>query len=279
MNISFEVVKILESTNVTEVYVESGFRLSLINDFTAQTIKILNDPTLTTGERLVKTENIQRLVFNMATDLGVQGSTIQLANSAIDSMIYICYNNKSLTRLINRITENKHGFMYQHCLLTTYLSFHLISQTKWGTKEQLKIMTFVAFFHDIALLDESYHDFKTDDEVESSNLTDEEKRKVLDHAALSASVVNKFNAIPFGVGTIIKQHHGNKSGRSISKLSQVLSPIAAIFVVAENWADMVISYEKRKEKLTKEKVLKALHQKLPLRHFEKIIQLINKIDI
>lgn len=279
MKITFEAKQLLNTTHTQEVYVQSSDRLSIVNDLTTQTIELLEDKSISVSQKSKNTENVQNLIFNLASDLGVQEATVKLADTAIDSMIEVCQEDDSLTKLMNRVLNNKHGFMYQHCLLSTYFSYHLLSLSPYATEEQMKLLAFIAFFHDISLVDPDHHSYQTDEEVEASNLPADDKRKILDHAALSASIVNKFSGIPFGVGTLIKQHHGNKSGRSISKLSQVLSPIAAIFVVSESWAEIVIEADSKGEKISKEQIIHSLHTKLPLRHFEKIIQLINKTSV
>ena len=69
----------------------------------------------------------------------------------------------------------------------------------------------------------------------------DDRIKVLSHALESAKIVDQFPKIPQGIGAIIKEHHGSKTGVGfVETYSANLMPLSMMFIVTENFVDALL---------------------------------------
>jgi hypothetical protein len=150
---------------------------------------------------------------------------------------------------------------------------------EWGSKDQQVKISFVAFFHDIALQDEKLLLLHSDKDIETAQLTDSEQKKVKEHAVRAAHFLAKYySSLPLGVDIIVKQHHGSRNGIGFN-LSQNISPLAIVFIVAEEWALWAIKYENDVEMLDRKRVITYLRHKYNLPAFKKALSSLDKLTI
>lgn len=105
-------------------------------------------------------------------------------------------------------------------------------------------LTFVSFFHNITLPSELIF-INTTEELEAFGGPPSIKKKIEEHALDSAKILTKFKSrVPLGLETIIKQHHGARDGIGFDSFSQNISPLALVFLVADEWATLMLKSEK-----------------------------------
>lgn len=261
------------------LYVRSDERLQFVNSLTLQISSLLNDPKLNTEDRIDLTATAHQIVMEQARSMGISDSTISLATDCIDSMKQLLKEIKDLEHLLNNFLKNSHTYMYQHCFLTNYIGIHLIKKMPWSSKEQQEKFTYICFFHDISLKQDEYVKIHTEEELDKLDIPEQDKKIVRNHALLSAKIVSNFPKIPFGVDTIIKQHHGSKTGEGLNKLYKDLSPLALVFMLSEEWARLSFEAMKKENFIPKEKIIQTLYQKYNTQAFHKILPHLNELNL
>ncbi len=263
----------------SQLYVNRHKRLKFVNSLTLQIIAKLNNPDLSLNERMTTTEVAYQMVMEQARQIGVADSTMALANSCIDSMNIIVDSIPKLNTLLKNLMNNPGSYRYKQGLLINYIASHIIKKTKYPSKEQQEIISFVSFFHNIALTKDEYAQIHSDKQLEKSDLTDKEKDLIKKHALIAAKLVlTAEQKIPYEAGIILKQHHGSSKGLGLSNLSASISPLAIIFIFAQEWTNIILKYELDKERPHKLKIIEMLHRKYNIGGFNKILPLLHTLD-
>jgi hypothetical protein len=267
-----------EYEGINQLFVLSGQRLKFVNSLTFQITSKLNDPNLTVEDAIKVTATAHQMVMEQARKLGVSDSTLELANNCIDSMNKLIADIPMLDKLLNRLLESNSTFMYQHSFLTAFIGSHIIKKMRWSSKEQQDQYSFICFFNDVSLPRDEYARFRTDDDVLNSDIPEKDKKIILNHAMLSAKVISKFSKFPYGVDTLIKQHHGSKKGQGFNKLYMNISPLAIVYILAQEWADIVLDSFDKQTKPDKKKIIEMLSKKYSIAPFQKVIPTLHTLD-
>ena len=85
------------------------------------------------------------------------------------------------------------------------------------------------------------------------------------------------SGIPLGVDAIIKQHHGSRSGVGFSQSPQSISPLALVFLIADEWVTNLMISEKNNYHLSHEVLLTIVKNKYRSLSFQKIIKSLEKL--
>ncbi len=275
-----EVIILLKNDGVETIYVKAKDRLRFINSLTVQTTEFLKIDRLNLEEKIQTVNRGHEIVRNMAKQMMMDQETIELAQASVEAMFSIVNQVKTLKQVLE-VTHNDHmSFMYRHCLLTTFIACHIIKHMEWGTRDQQTKIAFVAFFHDIALNDDKLCMIHTQQELEAANLSEEEYKRVEKHALCSAKFLAKYySAIPLGAEVIIKQHHGSRTGIGFGEISQNISPLAIVFLIAEEWAIWALRNQDIDSALEREKILNKIRRKFDKPGFKKVIATLEKLDL
>ena len=178
------------------------------------------------------------------------------------------------------MTTQDVNVMFRHSLLTCYIASHIIDKMEWGNQEQKVKIAFVSFFHDISLNDDAHVLIHTDEELERLDATQEQKINIKRHAINSAKILNKYyTSLPFGVETIVKQHHGTRDGVGFSAYPMSVSPLALVFLVAEEWVGYILKAEALGMHLSKEEALDKIKLKYKGFSYQNIIKAIKDLSI
>lgn len=194
-----------------------------------------------------------------------------------------------LPRFLSNIKEKKQCYTFIHSYLCGILTYQLAVHYEWQSDQAKEALIYLSMFHDISLLDTDLSQFHTMVEIE--NFDEKTKKRILEHAAESAAIVEKFNNVPFGLTQMIREHHGEKEGEGFAtSLSLNVSPMVMMFIVIEEFATQVIKVIGKNpkidhEKLKKEnaKIIKALEKSYSKLTYQKTVQelaiLLDKIDL
>jgi hypothetical protein len=264
----------------TEVYCKANHRLEVINSFTASVQSILEQPNLTIQERFEQTDVAFELITKAVGAVELPKEIINLSRTTIRSMERIVVQIPDLRNLYRSFIERNSSMRFKHSLLMIYLGQFIIQKQSWNTPNITEQWTYLCFFHDIALDKDEYLKFEVDEDLKNSNLSAFEKDLILNHAQISAKLLENVRDIPVGIDTLIRQHHGSKMGNSLSGMSMSISPICIIFIMLENFVDFLLS-KNESIKSTKEIniFIEGLFIKYPYTTYKRYIPLLNTIPI
>ena len=228
---------------------------------------------------MVLTSKVQEMVHENIREIGVTDDTAKLALAGIDSMNVIIGQVPTLKALLSNLEASQSSFRYKHCLLGNFLCFHIVSKMEWGTQDQSSKLSMVAFFHDIALNEDSLCEIHSDFELDNADFSDKQKQTVEKHALQAAKLLQQFPDLPLGVDLIIKQHHGTRSGIGLSMNTQSISPLALVFIVAELWAHKILNSLKAGDVISKDAAISQLKQRFSQPVFRKVIDSLDRVEI
>jgi len=279
VDISIKDVDDLIARGVTTLHVPSGFRLRFAKSVSDKYIDLLKKDNLSVEERVEVTDEALNAISDQLRNSGLAEETILLAQQSIQSISKVVEESKTLAGLLAAIMNNKTSYQYKHCQLITFVCFHILKNMEWGTKEQQDKLGFVSFFHDIVLQNDEMVRISDEEELADSNLSDKEKKIVKRHALLAADLVKDHPKLPLGAEVIIKQHHGSRTGIGFNQMSTSVSPLAVVFVVAEEWTQIVLDAQEKEKRVSKKKVLGYLKEKYSKGPYSKVVDALESLEM
>jgi response regulator RpfG family c-di-GMP phosphodiesterase len=186
--------------------------------------------------------------------------------------------NPKLSKLLDRLLSNKTSYLYKHTQILTYISLHMIRNIDWGTPEQEDKISFISFFHDIALENDVQCQIHSTYELKRAELTTEARTLVERHAQIAAEFVSKFPHAPMGTDQIIRQHHGMLNGVGFSEhFGANVSPMAIVFIVAEEYTRIIMKRDNGP--FNGPEMIKELKDVFPTSRFAKIVEKLMTLSI
>lgn len=262
------------------LYVKASGRLDLVSSFSSSVLEVLSpDSGIDLRRRNQETSNAYEMVSEQVRSIGVTETSMELAKASIMSMEKMIDEMDSIQALYDQIREDELSLRYRHGLVTAYVANHLLSKTDWGHEQQQHLITYMAFFHDMVLTEDYMLKYEHDNDVMESDLPDLEKSIIINHARLAAKIISSTKGFPSGLDILIKQHHGCKMGDSLNKVSMAISPLAIVFILSEEWANLSLEAEEVGKSYTKEKIIRYLKRKYEFPNFKKLIHLLDELDI
>ncbi len=241
---------------VNYCYVLKKDRLKFVNHLTDHALQIINSPKRIDKKDFLGAANqiYESAKLNL-NEVGFDERTKELAKESTKAIMTIINSETKLIELLKMLEENESDYGFKKSVLVSAVVHRILKAINWNSKSQLECISFVAFFHDILLLDEKLIKIRSDYELKTSGLTPEEIKQVNEHAFKTAQLINEIDKIPFGALEIITQHHGTRNGIGFSnKTSNNISGLAALFRVAEDYVHAFLNDEKFKH----DKVIKDL---------------------
>ena len=221
---------------------------------------------------------IGELLAKKLVAIGVNEETITLAKKNIETMKGQVKTYPKLAKLMDRLLSNKTSYLYRHTQVMIFIALHIIKNIDWGNPEQEEKITFICFFHDIALETDAQAEIKSTLELKKIDLPPNEKQLVEKHAQMAAEIVQKFPHAPMGADQIIRQHHGVLNGIGFSEhYGNNVSPVAVVFIIAEEFTRIVL---KRGEgPFDRVEMIRELRDHFPTSRFAKVVDVLQNITI
>lgn len=262
---------------VMYLYVNKLERLDFVSNVTAELISTLKNEELEEDEQISATDKGIELLSKKLLTIGITEETIGLARKNMESVRNNVKKNPKLARLLDKLLSNKTSYLYKHTQILTYVALHIVRNIDWGTPEQEDKISFIAFFHDIALESDLQCQIKSTAELKRSSLTSEERTLVEKHAQIAAELVSKFPHAPMGTDQIIRQHHGQLNGVGFSDhYGANVSPMSVVFIVAEEFTRIIMNRESGP--FDREEMLRELKEEFPTSRFAKIIEKLQTVQ-
>ncbi len=151
--------------------------------------------------------------------------------------------NSMLANIFRSIAADKDNYLGSHAILTAQLSCALATMLKWSSETTFQKLTFAAFFHDIAITNQTLAQISTIAELDTrqGEFTEDEIKKFKNHASIAVQVTSKFKEVPTDVDTIITQHHERPDGSGFPRglTAENIAPLSLIFIIAHDLVNHV----------------------------------------
>ena len=280
-NVKTEEIKALIDAGTTTIYVPAPDRLKFVNHVNTSLLSRLTEAK-SEEETLSATDESLHVVREEALkgESPVAITTQELSSAAIQACVEIALKNPSVASLLKKLLQNKASFLYKHTQLIIHVSQHIIDKMEWGSNEQKAKLAFVAFFHDICLTDDKYIKYKSDTMVTiDTAISNVEKDLIIGHAKIAADIVRNFPNAPIGADVIILQHHGQISGSGFAHtFTNSISPLAIVFIIAEEFAHLMLAYPENTDFSSKKKEMIArLNSMFTRSKYTKVIETLESI--
>lgn len=268
---------------IKQLYIPSGLRLKVVNLASEIVLKTLDDSKNDHAEMLKASEQGFEIVADfLGAGEKVSEEVVEISRKCMETMKNTLKKVPRLGPLLKQLVENKSGYLYLHAIVGIYISRHIIKNISWGSEEHSEKLSFVFFFHDIFLspIFAAHPDLKyEEDMLLHSDLSEDEKETILNHARLASEAVKTFPRCPLGADTIILQHHGTSNGVGFTiEYKDDTSPLAKVLLISESFVEELI--KERSNGMAKtlvSEIVNKLHLKFPNHTYKKIINCLDTI--
>ncbi len=197
------------------------------------------------------------LALRSIMEQGLNVSTIQLADTVIQSMISTTDRSKVLGPLFRQIIGLSTGRLFKKGQITLMVALEVLKQKNPALglparDDSAAKMAYAAFFADLRILDlgdsaqaEELAMLDSPELKILAALDDEVKIKFINHALDAALFIRKNPEAPLDVDIIVKQHHGSSNGSGFKTEYAQLAPLSRLFILAEAFARQFIHYSEQ----------------------------------
>lgn len=273
-----KLLKEIAQEGIKNMFVDKMDRLEFVNNVTSELMSQLEKSEISPDELISASEKSVELLAKKLVAIGVNEETIILAKKNIEQMKASVKTYPKLAKMMERLLSNKTGYLYKHTQILIFIALHIIRNIDWGNPEQEEKITFICFFHDIALETDEQARIKSAIELKKLDAPVHEKQLIEKHAQLAAELVQKFPHAPMGADQIIRQHHGMLNGLGFSEVyGGNISPVAIVFIISEEFTRIVLS--RGDGPFDRTEMLRELKDSFPTSRFQKTLDLLNTITI
>jgi len=231
-----------EQQGLKEFYIPKDYIQYFTTFVTNNLVKKLERDDLSIEERILTTSNGHDMVRDRIESMGLDDAIVDLADASINSMIKSVKDSPEVTGLLKFLFSSKVSYAYQHCHLLTLMCHYIFSKQSWYKPEHLKILSFVSFFSDLTLKTPQQIQIGSNQELAISNLTDEERNQVINHASDAAKILSGHPEFNDYVKTVLLQSHGKFNGIGFEdNPSEELHPLSKVFIVADNFVKILLN--------------------------------------
>jgi hypothetical protein len=271
-------IKGLIAEGVLRLYVDKLDRLEFVNNVTSELMSHLEKNEISADEQMSASEKSVELLAKKLVAIGVTEETITLARKNIEVMKFQVKAYPKLAKLMDRLLSNKSSYIYKHTQIMIFVALHIIQNIDWGNPEQEEKITFICFFHDIALENDIQAGVRSALELKKLDLPVHEKQLVEKHAQMAAELVQKFPHAPMGADQIIRQHHGTLNGIGFSEhFGSNVSPVSIVFILSEEFTRIILS--RGNGPFDRMEMIRELKDSFPSSRFQKMIDLLQTITV
>jgi hypothetical protein len=203
--------------------------------------------------KIDKQSRAYEITLDRLHSLGIDELTVELVEESVKAMENSLKSMNGLSEFLQSMRANKISYSYAHSYLICLILHKIVDHFDWETTKMRERMTYIAYFHDISLENPDWMPINSESMLDETLLTREQKKQIQNHALESASIIERFPKIPMGIGTILKEHHGSKTGIGFPEtLSISIAPLSMMFMVVESFVgDFLELEEPRQEDLTR----------------------------
>ncbi len=290
-NFEYEYFKILEkdtpigdslqkyvSEGVEHLYIDANERLRFINQASKAIVGELNRSDLSDEEKVEITSQGMGIVAEEIFDSEeISAEMAAISKACIESISEVVNAVPKARKLLAMLLENQADYCYKHSVLGTYIAGQIIDHISWGSTEQKEKVAFSFFFHDIYLVPiyKKYPSAVSEEDILfQPEVSDEDKKIVLEHAYKAGLLVKSFPRCPMGADMLITQHHAMVGGKGFAvNYKDDISPLSKVMIIAEEIGTQILIDTKDGQKLNfdKKRMCAQLREKFVNHTYRKII--------
>lgn len=267
-----------QESGLKDFYISKDHFSGFVNFVTSKLTEKLKDPAIS-GEKLIRLEaEAYEVTLDRIHSLGIDDYTIELVEESVKSMENSLKDNNALLNFLQSLRANKLSYAYAHSFLSSLILHKIVNYFDWESTQVKEKLTYVAYFHDISLHNSNLMKINNPTDLKDGNLSEEEKKIILNHARESANIIERFPQIPNGIGTILMEHHGSKSGIGFPEtLSISIAPLSMMFVVVEHFVDEFLKIQGTPKNEDFEKIFMRFHRVYNKVTYQQTLQALEKM--
>lgn len=231
-----------EEQGLKEFYIPKDYVQYFTTFVTNNLVEKLERDDLTLEDRILTTANAHEIVRDSIQVMGLDQASVELSDASINSMVKSVKNSPEVANLLKFLFSNKVTYAYQHCHLLALMCHYVLSKQSWYKQEHLHILSFVSFFSDVTLKSNQQMQIGSMRDLAESNLTDEEKRQVINHAADAAKILETHPEANDYIRTVLLQSHGKLDGVGLEENpGEDLHPLSKVFIIADAFVKTLLN--------------------------------------
>lgn len=235
-------IKKYEEQGLKEFYILKDYIQYFTTFVTNNLVQKLERTDLTLEERILTTANAHDIVRDSLQGVGFDEATIDLSDASINSMVQSVKDSPHVSGLLKFLFSNKVTYAYQHCHLLALMCHYVLSKQSWYKPEHLETLSFVSFFSDVTLKTTQQMQISSMSELADSNLTDEEKAQVINHARDAAGLLQAHPDANDYIKTVLLQSHGKTDGVGFEENpGEELHPLSKVFIIADAFVKILLN--------------------------------------
>jgi HD-GYP domain-containing protein (c-di-GMP phosphodiesterase class II) len=264
-----------EEQGLKEFYIPKDYIQYFTTFVTNNLVQKLEREDLTMEDRILTTANAHEIVRESIQAIGFDDASVELSDASINSMVKSVKNSPQVAELLKFLFSNKVAYAYQHCHLLALMCHYVLSKQSWYKPEHLETLSFVSFFSDVTLKSNLQMQISSMRDLAESNLTDEEKHQVINHAKDAVALMANHPDANDYIKTVLIQSHGKTDGVGFEENpSEDLHPLSKVFIVADAFVKILLNpsmpsskkdilpiLSARYTNASYQKIIKALEQK------------------
>jgi hypothetical protein len=233
---------------IERVLNRSGKDLYIVQDEAKRASAFLNglfierfkNPNLSWSDRMKLNSDSFEILLDLFKNSNFDKYNVEIIKELIKSIDLMVKSPEALSLFLTGLSEKKLSYGYSHSHLTFYFLMQVVDHFAWGKDQSKNKLLYLSLFHDLNLNSDRLIKLHHNYAQESKNLSEEEKKIMLGHADASANVLESIVKAPKELTSLIREHHGLKSGKGfIDSLSLAITPTSMAFLVTE---DLVTQY-------------------------------------
>lgn len=253
-----------------EFYVQNEDRKLLIEFISTELMEKLKTPNLEPEEMIQSASNAQRIVREIIHKTGLDEVTINLSEASIQAIASSVVYSPEISSILKILLGGRIPYHYQLCHLQALMCHYILTKQSWYKARHLEALSFVAFFSDLSLHNEEQMEIGSMLQLFSSDLTDHEKRLVLEHPKTSFAAIAHHPMMNSYIRTVMLESHGKNNGIGIEENpTEDIHVLSKIFIIADNFVKIMLNPELPSNK---KEILPILYERFSNPSYQKIIK-------
>lgn len=194
---------------------------------------------LESGSRSLKSLDLlmegHEVIHKQMHEIGLTQESIELSKLSVSTCIHQLKGCSDLVKLLENL-QGRGGYPYEHSMMLACITYQILEEIKWNSKDTLFKLNLACLYHDISLFDPQY---LKDMELNPPQILPEEMKArfgdYFHHPTRSAEQIFQFREVPPDTQSIISQHHERPDGSGFPnglKAARTF-PLACVLIVAE----------------------------------------------
>ena len=234
-----ELVQKIKDAGIKELYVDKDKIHHFLHYSKTEIQEKIKNPILDPVEKMKMAYDL----FELSTELFLAGDLTEhnqdIVNISIAALKVVASEKNAMANFLKAAKMRKMSYAFSHMMLNYIILLKILSAVSLDTAQMQEKLPFVMYFHDISIKnEEELLKINHHSDLKKMELTGEQEHKVLNHALMSAKLIENYPGLPSGVIGFILEHHGMKNGIGFQEnLSTNILPLSTMFIVVEDFVD------------------------------------------